>query len=121
MAALFSRCACSPLTLRRHARLTGAPCPRSLPAPLHSAADDTPSSSSLDPRPQQDPGQQLAVQPLVPPYGQRKGWKPKSQQDFGDGGAYPECHVAQYPLELGRKRVSGHARLLSGGRDLGRA
>jgi hypothetical protein len=23
----------------------------------------------------------------------------------GDGGAYPECHVAQYPLEMGRKKV----------------
>lgn len=24
----------------------------------------------------------------------------------GDGGAYPECHIAQYPLDLGRKKVS---------------
>jgi hypothetical protein len=23
----------------------------------------------------------------------------------GDGGAYPECHVAQYPLNLGKKKV----------------
>ena len=23
------------------------------------------------------------------------------------GGAYPECHIAQYPLELGRKKVRG--------------
>jgi len=23
----------------------------------------------------------------------------------GDGGAYPECHIAQYPLDLGRKKV----------------
>ena len=23
----------------------------------------------------------------------------------GDGGAYPECHVAQYPLDMGRKKV----------------
>lgn len=23
----------------------------------------------------------------------------------GDGGAYPECHVAQYPLEMGKKKV----------------
>lgn len=22
-----------------------------------------------------------------------------------DGGSYPECHVAQYPLEMGRKKV----------------
>ena len=24
----------------------------------------------------------------------------------GDGGAYPECHVAQYPLDMGKKKVS---------------
>ena len=25
----------------------------------------------------------------APPYGQRKGWIPRVQDDFGDGGAYP--------------------------------
>ncbi|CAO1628442.1 unnamed protein product [Sympodiomycopsis kandeliae] len=39
-----------------------------------------------------------------PARGNRRAWKPKMQEDFGDGGAYPECHVAQYPLEMGRKR-----------------
>ena len=24
---------------------------------------------------------------------------------LGDGGAYPECHIAQYPLEMGKKKV----------------
>ncbi|PBK78513.1 hypothetical protein ARMSODRAFT_947440 [Armillaria solidipes] len=42
----------------------------------------------------------------VPPYGQRQGWKPTRPEDYGDGGAYPECHVAQYPLEMGRKKAS---------------
>ena len=23
----------------------------------------------------------------------------------GDGGAYPECNIAQYPLDMGRKKV----------------
>ena len=23
----------------------------------------------------------------------------------GDGGAFPECHIAQYPLDMGRKKV----------------
>ncbi|KAK0549611.1 mRNA splicing protein [Tilletia horrida] len=41
----------------------------------------------------------------IPPYGQRAGWKPKDQADFGNGGAYPECHIAQYPLEMGRKKA----------------
>ncbi|KAF5331184.1 hypothetical protein D9619_005502 [Psilocybe cf. subviscida] len=42
----------------------------------------------------------------IPPYGQRSGWKPSSMEDFGDGGSYPECHVAQYPLGMGKKKAS---------------
>ncbi|EGX89458.1 transcriptional regulator Cwf13/SkiP, putative [Cordyceps militaris CM01] len=38
-----------------------------------------------------------------PPYGQRVGWRPRSQEDFGDGGAFPEVPVAQYPLDMGKK------------------
>ncbi|KAN0064736.1 mRNA splicing protein [Thecaphora frezii] len=41
----------------------------------------------------------------IPPYGKRNGWKPRAQADFGDGGSYPECHIAQYPLEMGRKKA----------------
>ncbi|XP_033215007.1 puff-specific protein Bx42 [Belonocnema kinseyi] len=39
----------------------------------------------------------------APPYGQRKGWVPRSEEDFGDGGAFPEIQVAQYPLGMGMK------------------
>ena len=38
-----------------------------------------------------------------PPYGQRKGWIPRSLDDYGDGGAFPEIMVAQYPLNMGAK------------------
>jgi len=38
----------------------------------------------------------------APPYGKRKGWIPRTVDDFGDGGSYPEIHVAQYPLGMGR-------------------
>merc|ERR1712088_1303479 len=38
----------------------------------------------------------------APPYGKRKGWIPRTIDDFGDGGAFPEIHVAQYPHNLGR-------------------
>ncbi|MBW0499605.1 hypothetical protein O181_039320 [Austropuccinia psidii MF-1] len=41
---------------------------------------------------------------IIPSYGSRKGWRPKLPDHFGDGGAYPECHIAQYPLEMGRKK-----------------
>ncbi|KAF9586766.1 mRNA splicing protein [Lunasporangiospora selenospora] len=40
----------------------------------------------------------------IPPYGKRSGWKPKKPEDFGDGGAFPEIHIAQYPLDMGRKK-----------------
>ncbi|KAF4461220.1 SNW 1, partial [Fusarium albosuccineum] len=38
-----------------------------------------------------------------PPYGQRSGWRPRAQEDFGDGGAFPEIPIAQYPLDMGKK------------------
>ena len=38
----------------------------------------------------------------VPPYGRRQGFVPRSVEDFGDGGAFPEIHVAQYPLLMGK-------------------
>ncbi|KAK6581757.1 hypothetical protein PZA11_005454 [Diplocarpon coronariae] len=41
-----------------------------------------------------------------PPYGKRAGWRPRGQEDFGDGGAFPEIPVAQYPLDMGRKAGS---------------
>ncbi|KAF9976209.1 mRNA splicing protein [Actinomortierella ambigua] len=40
----------------------------------------------------------------IPPYGKRKGWKPRKQEDYNDGGAYPEIHAPQYPLDMGRKK-----------------
>ena len=40
------------------------------------------------------------------PYGQRSGWRPRQQEDFGDGGAFPEVPVAQYPRHMGRKTTS---------------
>ncbi|RMZ57275.1 hypothetical protein APUTEX25_004109, partial [Auxenochlorella protothecoides] len=38
----------------------------------------------------------------VPPYGRRQGFVPRRVDDYGGGGAFPEIHVAQYPLEMGR-------------------
>lgn len=33
-----------------------------------------------------------------PPYGYRKTFIPRNERDFGDGGAFPEIHIAQYPM-----------------------
>ncbi|KAK6619284.1 Puff-specific protein Bx42 [Polyplax serrata] len=41
--------------------------------------------------------------PTAPPYGSRAGWVPRSLEDYGDGGAFPEIAVAQYPLDMGRR------------------
>eukprot|EP00854_Cymbomonas_tetramitiformis_P003856 gene3856-4816_t len=38
----------------------------------------------------------------VPPYGKRHGFTPRRPDDFADGGAFPEIHVAQYPLGMGK-------------------
>ena len=35
-----------------------------------------------------------------PPYGARSGFVPRTVNDFGDGGAFPEIHVAQFPLGI---------------------
>ncbi|GAV03005.1 hypothetical protein RvY_13496 [Ramazzottius varieornatus] len=40
----------------------------------------------------------------VPPYRHRQGYIPRTVEDFGDGGAFPEIHIAQYPLDMGRKK-----------------
>jgi SNW domain-containing protein 1 len=41
----------------------------------------------------------------VPPYGHRHGYIPRNVDDYGDGGAFPEIHIAQYPLEIGRRKT----------------
>ena len=41
-----------------------------------------------------------------PPYGSRTGWRPRAPEDFGDGGAFPEVPVAQYPLNMGKQQSS---------------
>ncbi|KAF2449720.1 hypothetical protein P171DRAFT_198777 [Karstenula rhodostoma CBS 690.94] len=48
-----------------------------------------------------------------PPYGQRTGWRPRSSEDYGEGGAFPEIHVAQYPLDMGRKGTASTSNALA--------
>jgi SNW domain-containing protein 1 len=48
-----------------------------------------------------------------PPYGQRDGFIPRNEEDFADGGAFPEIHLAQYPLSMGRKHATGASNALS--------
>lgn len=41
----------------------------------------------------------------VPNYRNRANFVPRIDEDFGDGGAFPEIHMAQYPLGMGRKKA----------------
>lgn len=70
---------------------------RLLPAPtqLHTFDDD-------EEEKERPTSNQLAVTG-PPPYMCRKGWVPRRQEDFGDGGAFPEIMVAQFPLGMGRE------------------
>jgi SNW domain-containing protein 1 len=76
-----------------------------LPLPVHDAPAPAPAPAPVA------VGTALARAsgPPAPPYGARAGFIPRKASDFGDGGAYPECHVAQYPLDCGRKGASGGA------------
>eukprot|EP01025_Chloroclados_australasicus_P000470 TRINITY_DN10245_c0_g3_i1.p1 TRINITY_DN10245_c0_g3~~TRINITY_DN10245_c0_g3_i1.p1 ORF type:complete len:665 (-),score=68.37 TRINITY_DN10245_c0_g3_i1:202-2196(-) len=49
-----------------------------------------------------------------PPYGQRLGkFLPRKVDDYGDGGAYPEIHIQQFPLNMGREGAQKTGKTLS--------
>ncbi|KAM0671018.1 hypothetical protein MY8738_000333 [Beauveria namnaoensis] len=81
----------------------------SLPKPKYTGEDEEAPSHAKQRGPrivsagQIDETQVVLKRSGPPPYGQRSGWRPRSQEDFGDGGAFPEVPVAQYPLDMGRK------------------
>lgn len=61
----------------------------------------------------QEVEQASVVKPItVPPYMKRQGFIPRRPEDFGDGGAFPEIHVAQYPLGMGRKDSKPGSKIL---------
>lgn len=77
-----------------------------LPAPTQSSQDQL----EAEERARSQQTSSLVSCPREPPgYGFRKGWIPQSLEDFGDGGAFPEIHAAQYPLGLGRKNKMSNA------------
>ncbi|RFU74637.1 snw 1 [Trichoderma arundinaceum] len=81
----------------------------SLPKPKYTGEDEEAPSRAQQRGPRiVGPGQldetQIVLKRSGPPaYGQRAGWRPRSQEDFGDGGAFPEIPIAQYPLDMGKK------------------
>ncbi|KAJ2228151.1 mRNA splicing protein [Coemansia sp. RSA 1722] len=74
-----------------------------LPEPKHRTTTTT-----TDKRPAaatEQPSSTALITTNIPALGHRKGWVPKTEADFGDGGAYPEIHVLQYPRGMGRKKT----------------
>ncbi|KAL9093664.1 MAG: hypothetical protein Q9159_000193 [Coniocarpon cinnabarinum] len=80
-----------------------------LPKPKHGEDSETPPVHTKSRGPQVvtaesvDSSQVVLKRSGAPPYGSRSGWRPRAPEDFGDGGAFPEVPVAQYPLNMGRK------------------
>ncbi|KAH8652513.1 SKIP/SNW domain-containing protein [Xylariales sp. PMI_506] len=83
---------------------------QALPKPKYTGEDEERPAQQRGPRivgpGQIDESQIVLRRSGPPPYGQRAGWRPRAQEDFGDGGAFPEIPVAQYPLEMGKKGSS---------------
>ena len=72
--------------------------PPASPPLLSSPAPTAPSSTALS--------ASAAHAFVPPPYGRRQGFVPRTAADFGDGGAYPELGVLQYPLSMGLPRLA---------------
>ena len=49
----------------------------------------------------------------IPPYGKRENYVPRRIEDYGDGGAFPEIHITQYPLDMGRSNLAGDTRVVT--------
>ncbi|KAI0540157.1 SKIP/SNW domain-containing protein [Xylaria digitata] len=77
-----------------------------LPKPRYTGEEETPVHAQRNGPRILSPGQideSLALRRSgPPPYPRRTGWRPRVDQDFGNGGAFPEVPVAQYPLGMGR-------------------
>jgi SNW domain-containing protein 1 len=76
---------------------------KSLPKPKYSGEEEDLTNSTRVLNSEQFETQVAARKNGPPPYGSRRGWQPQGPEDFGDGGAFPEVPIAQYPLDMGKK------------------
>ncbi|KAF2637256.1 hypothetical protein P280DRAFT_112942 [Massarina eburnea CBS 473.64] len=85
---------------------------KSLPKPKYTGEDEELSRSTRVLSSEQYETQVVKRQNGPPAYGQRQKWRPRTAEDFGDGGAFPEVHVAQYPLDMGKKGTASSSNAL---------
>jgi SNW domain-containing protein 1 len=76
---------------------------KSLPKPKYTGEEEELTQSTRVLTVEQYETQIARRQNGAPAYGSRKNWRPRTAEDFGDGGAFPEIPVAQYPLDMGKK------------------
>lgn len=88
--------------------LGSLPAPKVNNGPQYDFASDPWFRDRID---QQQPNSVVKVK-QIPPYGKRAGFVPRKIEDFGDGGAFPEIHIAQYPLDMGRKEERKDTKIL---------
>ncbi|PYH87901.1 hypothetical protein BO71DRAFT_392609 [Aspergillus ellipticus CBS 707.79] len=91
---------------------------KALPKPKHAGAEELPHHAQPRGPRVVGPGQLDETQIVLrktgpPPYQNRTGWRPRAPDDFGDGGAFPEILVAQYPLDMGRKGTASKSNALA--------
>ncbi|KAK1021070.1 mRNA splicing protein, partial [Friedmanniomyces endolithicus] len=90
-----------------------------LPKPKYTGEDEELPTHTQQKGPRVVDARELESSQLVvkrsgpPPYGQRSGWRPRNLEDFGDGGAFPEIPVAQYPLDMGKKGAASSSNALA--------
>ncbi|KAK0934765.1 mRNA splicing protein, partial [Friedmanniomyces endolithicus] len=90
-----------------------------LPKPKYTGEDEELPTHTQQKGPRVVDARELESSQLVvkrsgpPPYGQRSGWRPRNPEDFGDGGAFPEVPVAQYPLDMGKKGAASSSNALA--------
>jgi SNW domain-containing protein 1 len=80
---------------------------RLLPQPKHAAAyavDETVDAAAAAAK----LAARAKTQVIVPGYGTkaRRAYVPRAPADYGDGGAFPEIHILQYPLNMGKADVT---------------
>jgi SNW domain-containing protein 1 len=87
--------------------LSRLPAPKNAPAPAYDAESDPWFQTHMEAvKPQ-------AIAHFTPPaYGRRGGFMPRKAEHFGDGGAFPEIHVAQYPLDMGKEDEKVDSKIL---------
>ncbi|XP_024391047.1 SNW/SKI-interacting protein A [Physcomitrium patens] len=87
--------------------LNRLPAPKNAPAPSYDAESDPWFKTHLE---VEKP--QAVAHFTPPPYGRRGGFMPRRKEHFGDGGAFPEIHVAQYPLDMGKETEKADSKII---------